>query len=209
MCILFHRLTEEFNTINFEESSAVNWIIQPQPLSINKITNCGLSHLFGGYNVLTSTHSIKKLYSSLPLHYSARITFNLLKIDTWEAGEAINIKIDGVLIKSIDLFSLNNIIELKDTCGDQAQPDFLMKFSEVLQHVANSLELEIFGASNGNTDEFWGISRLEIVLYKCHPSCKTCKNNNSCLTCEANMIWLAIIANNWKGIKNNYIILFN
>jgi hypothetical protein len=134
----------------------------------------------------------------------ARIRFNLLIIDSWEFGETINIKVDGFLIKSLALSSLTDF-ERSKICGNQVELDFQMNIIENFSHNANLLELEIFGVSKGNNDEFWGINRLEIVLYKCHPSCKSCISDNFCLTCEENMFLVDNFCKCMEGYINNFI----
>jgi hypothetical protein len=173
--------------MNFEEASSSGWIIQPQ-VSSQKVTSCVFLRLLGGYNVLSSAHSIKKQYYNLPPHFEARIRINILKIDNWESGEIIILKVNGEIIRKIELNSYNNHIEAQLYCGITAEKDYLIAINEIFSHYDTSLDFEIKGSTIGTADEFWGINRFELVVYRCNLLCKNCQDAYKCTRCEPDMI---------------------
>jgi hypothetical protein len=136
---------------------------------------------------LRSIHSIRKQFSNLPPHYEVRIRVNIFKIDTWEAGETITLTINGETISKIELTPFNNNIDAQTYCGNLVETDYLISLNEIFPHYDNTINLVIYSFTSGSPDEYWGMNRLELVLYKCNPLCKTCLDPYSCTSCEPDM----------------------
>ena len=77
---------------NFEQST-FNW-------SNNTITNCGsYGNILGGYNILGAGASVQKQLTDVIPHSHARISFDFLRLDSWD-GECAYLHLNSTQIWS-------------------------------------------------------------------------------------------------------------
>ena len=67
-----------------------------KPYSSPYIQNCGVTKVFGGYNILGSGSSLVKSVV-LPPHYKMKIKLKFFKIDSWD-DEFFRIYVDGLKV---------------------------------------------------------------------------------------------------------------
>ena len=142
----------------------------------------------------------------MPNNYQVRIRFDIFKLDSWKPGATINIKIDQRILKSIEMSVYKKLVFL---CGNPSESDDKITINEIFQHTTDSLTLEIFALSPELMGH-WGINRLEIFAYKCHPTCKSCSSDNVCDSCYSNMGLKGKICNCLEGFIFKFtFIIFN
>ena len=152
----------------------------------NIITSCGYKIIFGGFQTL-STETIEKSFQNLPPHYMAYVKFTILKIDQWNSGANLELYIDDNLAKSQDVSSVNEATWSINYCGDSNQKDQEIDFYHSFLHKSVDLKISIKTSGNSNL-QYWGLLRFEAAIFKCNPSCSSCKDSITCNDCAQDQI---------------------
>lgn len=135
----------------------------------------------------TGTSSTTKTLTNMIPHYKARIKVRFYKIDSW-AGQSCKITVDGTTFSinaltnwqaSDDSFYYGNICSGSDS-------ENTVFVSQEFTHKTNSMSI-VFSSTltAANTNAFWGISHLEVSIFRCHETCKLCTGDGSdkCTAC--------------------------
>jgi hypothetical protein len=178
-------VSQEFMTSTFDDTSTTSWTFSPSVSA--PVTTCGVYRIVGGLSKFDLHTSAQKTFSNLPPHYEARIRVLVLKIDSWDAGEEFYLKADGIKrITQTFLWSDDTTMTLNQ-CGDAGYNEAERTLTTVFTHTGTSILVRLDTIINvGDADEYWGFSRFELTVYKCHGSCKTCTSSSTCSTCETN-----------------------
>ena len=151
------------------------------------MTKCGRYLLVGGYEKFGAGAYVERTVSGLPPHYSARVRLLLLKLDSWN-GENFYIIVDNTIIKTQTLGLLSDDVLIGNICGKESA-EAETTFSEVFTHSASTLKVKLYSNLNGQaSDESWGFSNFELVVYRCDPTCASCSGqaSNQCTGCYSN-----------------------
>ena len=174
-------------TSTFDDTSTTSWTFSPSVSS--PVTTCGVYRVVGGLNKFNLMTSAQKTFSSLPPHYQARIRLLVLKVDSWDTGEEFYIKADGVKLLTQTFLWSDDTTMTMNQCGDAGYNEAERTLSTVFPHTATSMVVRLDTIINvGAADEYWGFSRFELTVYKCHGTCKTCTASSTCATCESNAV---------------------
>jgi hypothetical protein len=167
--------------IDFDLENLSTWSINPQ-LSNPSGTYCGTYRVLGGFNNMDTSHSVEKTFLGLEPHTSGRVKIKLLKIDSWDVNGGIKIYVDDALIKTVNLYSVNQADWSRNQCGNSVERDQEIILDQTFSHVSNSLTIKFqkVGSTQAN---YWGLSKLELKVYNCAPFCKECLNSNTCKSC--------------------------
>ncbi|EGR30872.1 hypothetical protein IMG5_122030 [Ichthyophthirius multifiliis] len=152
-------IANEFSDNNF--TSAPGWLNIANNADVSsKISNCGGSNIFGGYNQL-SREDVYKVYKNVPLHTNVRIFFKLFAIDSWD-NEAFRIFIDDVqVVPQVAPFQQTSKI-----CGVSGWDDRIRNYFIDVPHVGSQLKLAFYSDLDENADnESYGIRDLKIWTY--------------------------------------------
>lgn len=167
-------ILQEFITTNgqvFDDSETDTWEIQPAMEACSRLTWCGTKMLFGGYYKFGANAYLQRTITGLSAHYLARLRFQFMKIDSWENEDFI-ISIDGVALRTTSLNENSPSTMQPDLCGMFSKGETDMTFKETFSHSLSSLTVKFSTSLNeyaGN--ESWGISNLELLIYKCNAGC--------------------------------------
>jgi hypothetical protein len=173
-------------TSAFGDASTTSWTFSPA-VTAPIVTTCGVYRIVGGHDKFYTDYSAQKTFANLSPHYEARIRFLLLKIDSWDIGEEFYLKVDGVTRITQPFLYTDDATMTANLCGENIYNEAERTLSTVFTHTATSILVRMDCAVvTVSHDEFWGFSRFELTLYKCHGSCKTCTTSTTCSTCEAN-----------------------
>ena len=182
-------VVREFLGENFAETATNNWIFSPSVPFGSRITTCGNYRLVGGRTIFGANNIVERQVTGLPPHFSARIKFLFLKIDSWDDGEEFYITVDNVLRKSEKFFWNSDTALTGNLCGLSGHNEAERTYSEVIPHTASSLRVRLHTNLNSpGDDESWGFSNFELVVYRCDPTCASCTGAaaNACTGCNAN-----------------------
>ena len=183
-----YTLVQEFIGDVFLETATNYWVFSPTLAYGSRLTTCGKYTLVGGYNKFGANAYVERTFTSLPPHYSARVRFLLLKIDSWDA-EDFYITIDTTRIKTERLEWDSDTTLTGNLCGDAGYNEAERTFSEVFSHSATSLKVKLHtNLDKIAADESWGFSNFELVVYRCDASCASCSESlaNACTGCNTN-----------------------
>lgn len=177
----------EFTTSIFSTYSG--WIISSPVTSA--ITACGIyKNIFGGYDKFGQTTQIYKTFSTDYPHYSAVVSFNFLRADTWDAADYVNIYFPVYGTKG-DTLTISDFTPTTNICGGSWADQVKALSYTVTTHTAPTFGLKFIGNfDSAETDESWGIRDLRITLKMCDTTCDTCSGaaSNNCLSCLTNAL---------------------
>jgi proprotein convertase subtilisin/kexin type 5 len=146
----------------------------------------------GGYGKFGMNAYVERTVTGLPPHYQARVRFLLLKIDSWDA-EDFYITIDTTRIKTERINWDSDTTLTGNLCGGKISGSDYNEaertFSEVFSHSASTLKVKLHSNLNAvSTDESWGFSNFELVVYRCDATCASCTGSaaNQCTGCNTN-----------------------
>ena len=159
------------------------------------ITTCGsLGSIFGGYNAF-GTNQIYKSYATDYPHYSAVISFNFLKVDSWDMTPLDYVDVYLPLYSTFRtriIQTMFHTVSFVRICGTPGFDDELKAMSyTVNSHTSTTFELKFIALFDSlPDDESWGIRDIRISLKMCDTTCKTCSGpaSNNCLTCLTNAV---------------------
>jgi len=137
--------------------------------------------VFGAFD-FGKSDNVEKSFSNLPLHQEVWVTFNLLKIDEWNA-EWFYFLIDGT-----QLYSMNFAGDWgQNQCGISTYNEVWVSVSVTMVHTSQTMVLSFQSSLAQSTSyESYGIGNLNVYFLKnCNVNCLTCQSSNSniCLTC--------------------------
>jgi len=119
--------------------------------------------MLGGYGVLGSGAAVEKTFEMLSAHTQVRVTFNFIKIDSWDPGENAFLYIDNVLVWQSGDFYMTGTGE----CGDlfSGRGDALVYVNVAVAHTADTATLRVTTNLNqAASDESWGIQDVHVLL---------------------------------------------
>ncbi len=131
---------------------------------------------------------MKKTYTwTSPPHYSLQFDLNFLKIDTWDAGDEVQIYLDNLLVRSIKSTREDGP---GNECGDGLWNERMFPVSytfglhqksDLLVHIKSILDEAI-------TNEAWGVRDIKIYVNTCESTCASCNGplKNNCKSCFPN-----------------------
>lgn len=144
---------------------------------------CSSQNLLGGPLNFDGTSSISKLYTGIPYHYQARITFMFMKIDLWSNNKLL-VSIDSIQVFSL-AFSPTEDTSVMKLCGTTSEPEALRRIDILSPHYSPTLTIKIYTdlTTSGGS---WGIYDYSISISYCHMLCKTCNGplSSHCLSCN-------------------------
>jgi hypothetical protein len=143
------------------------------------------------------TNQIYKTYATNYPHYSAEISFNFLKVDSWDVSPLDYVEIYLPLYSTYqtrvlaNMFKPNSITATSpNICGTAYFSDEVKAMSYTVDsHTSTTFELKFIAVFDSELyDESWGIRDIRISLKMCDTTCKTCSGpaSNNCLTCLTN-----------------------
>ena len=135
--------------------------------SNNTITSCGtFGRILGGYNVFGSGATVQSIFAGLTPHSTAKITFDFLRLDSWD-GEYAYLQVNGTSVWSRQGLNSNGTM----TCGREGSGTWTYgrdeKWSESIQliHTADTLTLYFYTTINQPAyDESWGIDNVSVWI---------------------------------------------
>ena len=156
-------------------------------MNSNLYYQCNIYKVFGAHT-FGQTHLIQKEFYNLPSHIGVEVSFDLLKMDSWD-NEKWNFYMDGTSYYS-NYFGHDG----NDWCGDApnyfGNNKYNEKFYPVLESILHTNStLTLAFQSNLDSvayDESYGIQNLRVYLIKdCDPNCLSCSSTNStkCTSC--------------------------
>ena len=148
---------------------------------------CYIYKTFGGHT-FGQTDLIKKTFVYVPIHTAVNITFDILKMDSWD-NEYFYFDVDNV-----NYYSAFYDFSGNDWCGDAptyfGNNVFNEKFYHIniaLSHTSSSLTLAFHSNLDSLPyDESYGLQNLRVYLIKnCDPTCSACDSltPNICTKC--------------------------
>lgn len=145
---------------------------------------CGTDKILGGYNQMGSGYTIQKTFSNLPPHTQIEISFDFMKIDSWD-NEILYVSIDDIVIfKATYSGSVGTQL-----CGLSSSwfLDNLYAIFGKLPHSSSSATIKIWTSlDQGPNDESFGIKNFLVYLYiSCSIGCLTCSLPNYCSSCPS------------------------
>ncbi len=162
-------------------------IISPNPVG-GIFTDCGGVRYLGGAEKFSSANSLEKSYSGLAPHFMFYLKIIILKVDDWSSQSGIKIYVDDSLIRTENLFSLNDAAWSINSCGDQNQLEQEILIDQSFFHSQETLKIRI-EKTGENPLEYWGLLKIELKIYKCNPTCKKCKDGVTCSDCLPDQIY--------------------
>ena len=140
----------------------------------NTVTCCGsLGCMLGGYSVLGAGAEVEKKFEPLATHTQVRVTFDFVKIDTWD-GEVAYMYIDDELVwNSGQLWYHNG----EHSCGNSWFEE-VIRVDVAAAHTAETATVKITtNIDSGAADESWGIQAVQVMtLYPSPPSSPAVQN---------------------------------
>lgn len=191
-----YTVVQEFMGDSFAETETNNWVFSPSIAFGSRLTTCGNYGLVGGYNKFGINVYVERTVSGLPPHYSARVRLLFMKLDSWDS-EDFYITIDNTLIKTERLERNSDNIPTGNLCG-LTYAEAERTFSEVFSHSASTLKIKLHSNLNSApTDESWGFSNFELVIYRCDPTCASCSGSaaSQCTSCNSNAVLSSGVCN--------------
>jgi large repetitive protein len=130
--------------------------------SSNTTSNCGsFGSILGGYTIFGSGASLNRNFSNLPPHTELNLSFDFIRIDSWD-DETATLYVDSLPLWSNtgQWYSGANI------CGSSGAPQWLDELWPVdvtTGHSATSVSLQLSTTINQNADdESWGIDNFDL-----------------------------------------------
>ena len=119
----------------------------------------------GGYNILGAGASVQKTLTDVIPHSHARISFDFLRLDSWD-GEYAYLNLNGTQIWSRTGYNGNGSM----ICGREGLGGYWVygrdeKWSVDIQSTHSATALTLFFSSTLNQsayDESWGVDNLEV-----------------------------------------------
>ena len=148
-------------------------------------TDCGAyGRHFGGYGKFGNYNQISKTYSWTNVaHYGLLVTLKLLKIDSWEATDWLDVYVNGVKQERItsDLYDGPD-----NQCGNGVNDKMISLSYSINPHTSSSVQIKFISNFNEPlTNESWGIREIYIYLKMCDTTCLSCSGGSSfeCQSC--------------------------
>ncbi|CAD8207539.1 unnamed protein product [Paramecium pentaurelia] len=162
----FEIIYTAFSEDNFDKEG---WHLQ-NSYSTTLFRKCGNETVFGGFSAFSNT--LITYNSSLPPHYSAKISFKFWKIDSWNENEYVYIYFDDKLQKKTFLEEKNYRF-----CG-LIDADEIVIFDAQLIHTSKNIFIIITSNLNQNPqNESWGINDFIIEILLCPKGCAYCQDD--------------------------------
>jgi hypothetical protein len=125
------------------------------------------------------------MFTEIGAHYLARIKITLIKIDQWPSGSRLFLYFDDQLLTEVAIDGNQDSKYIRNRCGlsfNEAEFKIVKEFP----HISSSMKIKINTNKNAVPDAFWGFNNVELVVYRCHRSCKTCFDYEKCTGCFEN-----------------------
>ena len=141
---------------------------------------CGANKILGGFNQMANGYTLQKTFSNLPAHSQMEISFDFLRIDSWD-NENLYVSIDDIIIFT----AIYNGLTGNQLCGLQVFLDDYIAILGKLAHTSSLATIKIWTSlDQGPTDESFGIKNFAVYLYiSCSVGCLTCSLPNFCSSC--------------------------
>ena len=135
----------------------------PTDWNINTISSCGtFGSILGGYNILGSGATLSRTFSNLPTHTTLKISYDFIRIDSWDWGETAYMYLDG-----FSLWSNAGFLDSgSNVCGRSDRPSWLDESWSVEESTFHSSDnaTVLFSSSlnQGADDESWGLDNVAV-----------------------------------------------
>jgi len=155
----------------------------------NYASSCSSYYVVGGPSNFGSGSYLQKIYTSLPDHFRARITFLFLKIGNWN-NETVILNVDSINIPTSIYFNSSTDSSIMKICGNSSYTEAIRPVDMLIDHNISTLDLKITTNLNNVSPNVasWGIYDLGVSIDMCNlTSCKSCSGptNFDCLSCNA------------------------
>jgi len=119
--------------------------------------------MLGGYEVLGSGAAVEKTFETLAEHTQLRVTFDFIKIDSWDSEYAY-LYIDDELAWQSDALRFGE----GQICGQDdgaARYELVQGVDVTVAHISNTATLRVTTNLNSvASDESWGIQYVHVLL---------------------------------------------
>ena len=185
-------VTDKFERTNIQDLFTFDWVSSPATWTTSAgsgsamITTCS-ELLVGGYDKLGKNDWAQHTYTDLTPHYAAIVSMRLFLIDSWDNEFIFIYADDKEVYRAMNFYNASP----KHLCGSGDWHDVVFdRATHIFPHFASTMTLYMNSTlSSPPDDESFGFKSVQITLFPCHSTCKTCVGpaNTDCTSCSGTL----------------------